>query len=307
MRVDIYSKRKKLRESGELDVFKYDEIPPKLRVQIRQIMLDALGDEREFSFGSGRREVQQNYQVLVRVLRAEYGVVALKSGVENEADLSLYQSELLYFLDKTQHPDKILDLVEVLCTAVLSLHDGEKGLSYVSEINHRFRENGLGYEFVGNIIVRVDSKHLHSEVIKPAFFVLNDLDYAVADEEYRSAFEHYRHSRYQESVIDCAKAFESVMKVICSKRDWVYSQNDTAKKLVEIILKNNLVPAHWQAELSGLRSLLESAVAVPRNKHGAHGGGTQKNDVPECLVKYMLNATAATILFLIESEAMSPI
>ena len=42
----------------------------------------------------------------------------------------------------------------------------------VVELNTRFREHGIGYQFESNKIVRVDSQFLHQEAVKPALQLL---------------------------------------------------------------------------------------------------------------------------------------
>ena len=135
---------------------------------------------------------------------------------------------------------------------------------------------------------------------------MSDDEYSGANEEFLKAHEHYRHGRYKECLNESLKAFESTMKVICQKRGWSYNQNDTAKKLIEICLSNDLVPSFLQAQITALKSILESGIPTIRNKSGGHGQGIQQTIVPPHLAGYMLHLTATTILFLIESEGQLP-
>ena len=48
--------------------------------------------------------------------------------------------------------------------------------------------------------------------------------YAGANDEFLRAHEHYRHKRHKECLNECLKAFESMMKAICKKRRWPYSE-----------------------------------------------------------------------------------
>ena len=48
-------------------------------------------------------------------------------------------------------------------------------------------------------------------------------------DEFMSAHEHYRNKKYKETLNDCLKSFESLMKAIHEKRNWAYTPNDTAK------------------------------------------------------------------------------
>jgi hypothetical protein len=51
----------------------------------------------------------------------------------------------------------------------------------VFELNARFREQGIGYQYESGKIIRVDSQLIHAEVIKPALALLTALEYAGAN------------------------------------------------------------------------------------------------------------------------------
>ncbi|MFW2454327.1 AbiJ-NTD4 domain-containing protein, partial [Aliarcobacter butzleri] len=65
----------------------------------------------------------------------------------------------------------------------------------INELNYRFKEHGVGFQFVENEIIRIDSELLHSEAVKPALKLLNEKNYKGAQEEFLSAYEHYRHGK----------------------------------------------------------------------------------------------------------------
>ncbi len=136
----------------------------------------------------------------------------------------------------------------------------------IAELNSRFKEHGVGFQFVDGEIIRVDSELIHVEAVKPALRVLNSKKYRGAQQEYLSAYEHYRHGKNKEPLNDCLKAFESTMKAICDKQKWSYQPNSTAKALIQKCFENALVPSFWQQQISSLRSMLESSIPTGRNK-----------------------------------------
>ena len=74
----------------------------------------------------------------------------------------------------------------------------------ISELNFRFKEAGIGYQFESGELLRVDSQYVHSEVVKPVLHLLDkNKKYAGANDEFLSAHEHYRHKRYKECLNDC--------------------------------------------------------------------------------------------------------
>jgi len=139
--------------------------------------------------------------------------------------------------------------------------------------------------------------------VKPILRLLNDKHYAGAQQEFFKAHEHYRHGDAKETLNECLKAFESLMKAICDKRKWPYVKTATAKELIRVCLDNNLIPAFWESHYTALRSMLESGVPTGRNKLSGHGQGSTPTTVPSHLVSYMLHITAASMLFLAEAEA----
>ncbi|CAC9997412.1 STM4504/CBY_0614 family protein, partial [Bathymodiolus azoricus thioautotrophic gill symbiont] len=162
--------------------------------------------------------------------------------------------------------------------------------------------HGIGFQFIENEIIRIDSELIHEEAVKPALRLLNGENYQGAQQEFLSAYDHYRHGKNKDSLNECLKAFESTMKAICEKNNWDYQANATVKSLIQICFDNNLVPSFWQQQLDSLRSLLESGIPTGRNKLSAHGQGTTPTVVPGYLVAYMLHMTASTLVFLITAE-----
>ena len=72
--LDIFSKRQK-RVRGELpDVFVYDVLPSRLRVQIMYIIDDTLGGSGEFLI---ERNVADMYKYIVQAIRREHGLLCL--------------------------------------------------------------------------------------------------------------------------------------------------------------------------------------------------------------------------------------
>ncbi|MER8672197.1 hypothetical protein NKH45_34935 [Mesorhizobium sp. M1156] len=303
---DIFSKRQK-RQRGEMpDVYQYETIPEPLRVQIVQILKDAIG-EYDYSYN---KDIVACYRTVVDTLCREYGVFRLPPA--NDYGDRKYPSELFLFLLHTTETDQALDVVEVGFRLVDSIvrsqgYLGRRDPAYVAdqaivELNARLKEHGVGYQFVDGEIIRVDSELVHAEAVKPALRLLNTKSYQGAHEEFLKAYEHYRQGSTKEALNECLKAFESTMKAICDKRSWPYSSNDTASKLIGVLYDNGLVPSFWQGQLGSLRSLLESSIPTGRNKMAGHGQGSTPTNVPDHIAAYMLHMTASTLVFLTKAE-----
>ena len=309
---DIFSKRQKTNRGEIPDVYTYDNLPQPLRTQIVHIWFDALGDHDDLRSPFVR--TAWAYDLIVKTLCREYGVFRLPLPKDVAQDDE--QLMLVNYLLTAKDIEHALDAIE-LSFQVIDEHvraydyrkswDGDALANHaIAELNQRFKEHGVGYEYTNGQIVRVDSQLLHAEVVKPALQLLKDKQYAGAQQEFLKAHEHYRLGNSKESLNECLKAFESVMKSICDKRKWAYDKKATAKDLIQICLDKGLIPTFWQSYYASLRSLLESGVPTGRNNLGGHGQGSTAIDVPNHLVAYMLHMTAAAIVFLAQAESDLP-
>ena len=307
MKIDIFSKRQKKLRGDTPDEYTYDDLPEPLRVQIFQIWMDILGGINEYN---DKLNVQKTYHFIFRSLCHEYGEVQLSPTIRKQGG-SLFD-ELYGFFLKEKNVERALDVVELSFNAIdsdtrsfeyLGRSDAsDRADAAIDELNHRFKEHRVGYQYSPPQIVRMDSEFIHSEVVKPALGLLNQAHYAGAKQEFLEAYEYYRKENSKEALSCCLKAFESVMKAICDKRDWKYENSATSKSLIQICLKNELIPSYWQQHYTSLKSFLESGVPTGRNKLSGHGQGTKPTSVPNHLVAYMLHMTASTIVFLAEAE-----
>lgn len=308
---DLFSKRQKALRGDTPDVYVYDNLPNALRVQIVHIWADALGNVEDYykDYGSGPN-VQAAYKFIVDALCREYGMFQLPTAEKYQG--RMYLNELANYLLQVDDIEKQLDIVELSFRYIDRLtrefdylrkrNASDSVDAAISELNARFKEHGIGFQFVEGEIVRVDSELLHSETVKPALRLLNEKNYQGAQQEFLSAYEHYRHGKNKEALNDCLKSFESTMKAICDKRNWSYQPNATSKVLIQICFDNDLVPSFWQQQLSSLRSMLESSIPTGRNKLSGHGQGTSPTTVPDYLVAYMLHMTASTLVFLTTAD-----
>jgi hypothetical protein len=301
--IDIFSKRQK-RFSGELpEVLQYNNLPNEFRVQVILIIKDGLGIMKR-----KEDEPSKVYKKLHDALCREYGMFVL----DNIANSGQYDTAVYKFLLHCEDIERCLDVIELSFRLINALGEVDDykleaeihitSEEAINELNTRFLEYGIGYQFENDQLIRVDNKFMHSEVIKPILQVLNNKNYAGANEEFLSAYDHFRHGRYKECLNDCLKSFESTMKIICKKHNWPYDEKDTASKLIEICFQHNLIPSFLQTHFSSLKAGLESGVPTVRNKLSGHGQGTQRIDVPGYLTTYMINLTATSIILLTGAE-----
>jgi len=297
---DLFSKRQKRLRGDVPDVYVYDEVPQPLRVQLVQIIQDGIGT----ADGYRGNEIKL-YSQIHKTLCREYGMFSL-----SENQRSTDWESLANYLLQTEDVEHVIDLVE-LCLRLIDKEIRENDWKYstrralpdaaILEANDRFKEHGVGFEYVSGEILRVDSQLIHGDVVKPALTLLADPQYAGANDEFLKAYEHYRHGRHKECLAECLKAFESTMKTICDSKGWQYSPRDTARALIDVCITNGLFPTFMQTHIGNLRSILESGTPTLRNKLGGHGQGATVTPVTESTARFALHITAANILLFVES------
>jgi hypothetical protein len=315
--VDLYSKRQKKLRGEVPDVYTYDEIPTPLRVQVLHIWHNTLGDIDAQRNTEDREHITSAYGFIVKTLRHEHGVILLPPGRKINFKPPTSQKELTDFLMEETDSERVLDAIELSFRIINTTtrkfdylskrNSSELADKAIDELNYRFKEHGLGFQFVNSMIIRIDSELAHEEIVKPALALLHNKSFSGAQEEFLQAYEHYRHGNNKEALNECLKAFESTMKVICNKRQWAYDpQKATSKDLIKVCLEKELIPTFWQQQFTALRSLLESGIPTGRNRLSGHGQGSTPTDVPDYLVAYILHMTASAIVFLVEAERHLP-
>lgn len=248
--IDLFSKRQKRIRGDVPDVYVYDSIPDALRVQVIHIWRDTMGDVEQYHdqyYGYGTHSV---YKLIVESLCREYGLFSLakRSGYNDRN----YFEELITFFLSEQDIERVIDAIELSFRAIDSLtreygylkkqNAAEVATGAITELNFRFREHGVGYQFENGEIIRVDSEFIHHETVKPALRVLSNKGYEGAQQEFLRAHEHYRKGNMKESLNEALKSFESTLKAICKKKSWSFPDNATSRVLLDICFSNGLIP-----------------------------------------------------------------
>ena len=291
---DTFARRKqKAENAGTPVVYRYDELPEAFREQVVQILRDAIG----ISYVPAHPN--DPWKFIHDTLIREMGVPSLVKGMYPQR---YGHSEICFrFLREYVDIDQVLSLIE-LSFQLIATKRGNRDGSIV-ELNHRFLEHSIGYQYQGGQIIRVDSLYLHREVVELAITLLHDAGFEGALQEFMVAHRHYREQKYKEAITASGSAFESTMKTICAKRGWD-PKRANASALIETLFDNDLIPSRLKSHFTSLRTALESGLPTVRNQagHGAHGQGATPIDVPDYLVAYCLHLAAANIVFLIEAH-----
>lgn len=291
---NLYSKRKKKAEkAGQPDVYQYDTLPYRLRVQITKILNDALGPYDTWG--------------------ALEDVITREKGLQSLGHAGRAQQRCNDFILGADQIDDCLDIIDLAFNYIHRVGSGKGEYELtgdgivqspddaINELNIRFREAGVGYRFEDGVIMRVDSQFVHAEVVKPALQLLSDPRFQGPHEEFLNAHAHYRAGEYKDCTVDALNAFESTMKAICDAKGWGYPEDAPAGILIKTLRGKRLLPDYLEPSFDQLQAVLKSGLPKVRNKGGGHGQGSQPKKTPSYVAAYALHLLAANILFLVEA------
>ena len=306
---DLFFKRKEeAAKSGKPIIYRQDILPSTFRIQVVHIIRDSivkltsLDDRGEW------------WTFIHDSLAREMGVMSIVNGRPISGNQQRLQ-DCTDFLTQHNDVDKVLSLIEIIFRFIdyvvrqvlIELPHAYHHLNpqtpddAIVELNHRFQEHAIGYQYQGGQIIEVNSQYLHAETVEPAITLLFGEGFEGALEEFMAAHRHYRERRNEEAITEACKAFESTMKAICERKGWAYSKGDTASRLLAILYDKQLIPPEMQSHFNGLRTTLESGVPTLRNNYGGHGQGTESRHIPDHYVSYALHLAASNIVFLMNS------
>jgi hypothetical protein len=178
----------------------------------------------------------------------------------------------------------------------------------VDEINGILREEGVGYEFSRYLIVkepnrvyvaafpeatRKSNELMHSTTVMPALHLLGGGVWAAANAEMVKAHEHLRNSNYPDAIHWAGKCLESVLQIICDKKNWKFTPDkDTLNPLLQTCKANGLFAAPYI-------DILQKSSGEIRNKWGGHGKAKSAHGEATLeMAEHMIQITSAHVLLL---------
>ena len=312
--VDLFSRRKRITDGKTPDVYRYADLPRDLRVQIVQIMSDAVGVYYQYNrqFDPGKAiENNEGWEIIHDSVAREHGVFELAEG--SNPFLSCKN-----FLLNSHSVDLVLDLIDFgflyihSITRQFSVQErAQRGIretadEAIKELNERFKLAGVGYQFEDGYILRIDSELIHTEIVKPALQYLNEEGFEGPRDEFMSAHTHYRKGETKDAIVDANNAFESTLKSICKQRGWEYQSGDSASRLIRVVRDQGLLPDYLDNSFDQLAATLKSGLPKLRGEEGSHGQGAIPSETPDYVAAYALHLAAAQILFLVKAHNASP-
>lgn len=304
---DLFSKRQAdAAKSGVADVYQYDDIPQNLRVQVKQIAIEAVG--RVGSHGDGIVTADEENSLWFQIERT----YLREKGLEGIAHGDFAGTRVLTFMRECPTADW-LDFLELIALGVEIMASDEYGYkrqtwkvstpgqAAVDEINYRLRQAGVGYQLEGTRLIRVDSQYVHAEVVKPALALLSDQNFEGPRQEFLAAHHHYRAGEHRQAVAMAANAVESTFKAIFDRKGWAYQNGARISDLVKIGRANALWPDYLDTSFDQLVATLQSGLPKIRDNDASHGQGAIPKSVPGYIAAYALHLAASKIVFITEA------
>ena len=307
---DLFSfRRKRAQNAGRGDVYQYDNVPPILRTQIQQIAIAAIGNYTPpTDFYSSEFSGNEYWERIEKIICRENGVHQLTSKRENPRD------DILNYIGSVRSAEGFIDIVELILKVIDT--DGRnwheharynRGITQqpdetIAEVNARFKRAEFGYQYENGNIIRVDSEYIHSEIVRPAIFLLSSGDMAGPNEEFLKAHKHYRSGEYKEAVMFAGNAFESTIKSICARRRWNYDKGARVSDLIKILKIKKFWPSYMDNSFDHLIATLNSSLPPVRNNNSAHGQGSDSVSTPKYIAQYAIHLAAVKINFLVETD-----
>jgi hypothetical protein len=288
MDYETYSERKRrLEKAGQPDVYIYHQIPEKLRNQVVHIWNDVLGEGRE-------PRSYRHYALMEKT-------IAMAEGRSNLAGNRSIPDACRAWLCSCG-TDQAIDIIELSARIISGLGRKDR----IEEINYRFQQSAIGFQFEGGRFIKVDDQFVHAEVVKPAIGLLtSDSTYAAAAGEFMTAHQHYREGSNQDAVVAANRAFESTLKAISAKRKWTVEKGARASDLVKAVRQHGLFPAHLDNAFDSYIAMMKSGLPEIRNNSGGHGPAPGDAKVPDYIAAYAIHLSAANIVAAIEAEMHS--
>lgn len=301
---NLYSYRNSVAENEVPDVYRYDYLPDGLRVQIVHIWNDAIGPCVR---SSSRHHNNAGWAKIHSTVARELGVFELSHGK------TFKEKCINYLLESDVRVVNTLDLIEVSFVYIQSIEQLNilerqlLGISMIArdaikELNERFQRAGVGYQFEGDKIIRIDSELIHSDIVKPAIRFLSEKGFEGPSDEFLNAHTHYRKGVYKAAVTEANNAFESTLKVICDKRTIDYPKGARASDLLKLLRHKGLLPEYLDTSFNQLVATLQSGLPKVRQNSGAHGQGQEPRETPDYVAAYAIHLTAVNIQFLMKAH-----
>ena len=307
---DVFSRRRSVYDQRN----KPDVIPERLRNRILLLYRDVISGRWNQWSGEENHTIlfwEQIHNSLVHLHGSPWlsDVGIQRRGNHND----VYIEDSLKFLMNCE-TDEFFDFIELSFKLDISwraIHDKKQ---FVEAINEIFRIEHMPYQLTPYVetleehrsgvpgraiqiisypkIICAEDDIVHHEAVVPALSALSAPHFKAANAEFREAMDEYRKGQYGDCLTKCGSAFESVLKVLCKRKRWSFSEKDTAAPLLKVVINNSSLDSFFEQPLM--------LIATIRNRlSSSHGAGSNLRYVGRHIGQYAVSSTAAAIALLV--------
>ena len=299
---DLFSQRNS--EKKNLDVYEYENFPQEFRNQVFFIISDFISLYKDNYQNSPRIIYKHIYDIYIR----QKGIKELinygrNNSVEYEIEIFISQSEAMDFIDFIDLAFQCIDKVlrNQSFHGYNSAHEGEseQANNAIKELNYRFRQHSLGYEYVDGQLIKKSNELIHKEITKPALSLLHNKKFKGAEDEFLKAFDDYKNGNNKDALMNAQRAFESTLKCICKEKKIEYKNEETSRPLIKHLIEGGVLPSYQDSYMNNLEQVLSGGLPTVRNKEAGHGQGDEIKRVDNFLVEYAIHLAATNIVYLV--------
>ena len=186
----------------QYDVYEYNKFPEEFINQSFYIIMDFIDLYKGNYPISSEKIWKEIYDIFVR----QIGVISLEG--YNSYDSHAPRVERYY---RTHNGNDLLNLIDLIFVYFDCILRKNHPHSYyniseildnsISELNYRFKQYGLGYEFTNGELIKKTNEIIHSEIIQPALKLLHDEKFKGAEDEFLLAFSNYKDGKNKDAIL----------------------------------------------------------------------------------------------------------
>lgn len=208
----------------------------------------------------------------------------------------------------TEHLEKVLnqidgitfiETIEDICKFMLEKHYHYMELE--QDLNVIFKRNNVPFKCNNGQFIDSSEDTIYNEVLAPCLSILSNNGFETADSLLRDSFKEFHEDNNKESILKCGMALDSVLDKIITDNGLHFSgsQNDFNGKL-NLLKSSGLVPDFQDKDFGNhLKELLHSPLKIRNNEPNVSHGKADNPLTDDDLVKYTIDATAASILYIV--------
>lgn len=192
--------------------------------------------------------------------------------------------------------------IETLEDACLEMYSNRYCYEELEQsLNVIFKRNDMPFKCNNGQFIDSSEETLYNEVIAPCLSILSNNGFETADGLLRDSFTKYHENENKEAILKCGMALDSVLDKIITDNNLSFSgpDNDFNGKML-LLNKHDLFPDFYDKDFGNhIRQLLHSPLKIRNNEPNVSHGKANAAHTDDDLVKYAIDATSASILFIV--------